>query len=128
MTKMDNMVSEYEREKSIIQSDLLFDCIVHHAYVDVPEGVVPGMQEIGVPEDKLIHEIYQCRIGIMSAGKFDGPEPQIEKLVNEGILRKYMIPGDKRWYYRLSPVGRYSVKKMIETDGEKFNHPPLSIT
>jgi hypothetical protein len=112
MKETKNLIVEYEREKGIIQSDQLFDCIVHHAYNDIPE-------------DRLIHEIYECEIGIIAKGTIGGPGPHIERLVNEGIMRRFMIPGDKRWYYKLSPVGKYTVKKMIETYGEEFNHPKL---
>jgi len=104
---------EYGREANIIHSDRFYDCIVHHTVN-------------AVPEDDLVKAIYSCKKA-EPAVPVIGPRPYIKKLADEGILHRFMLPGDDRWYYELSPVAKYTLKKLIESVGEKFDHPKLEV-
>lgn len=102
---------EYERQLNIIQSDRYFDCIVHHTVNDIPE-------------DELIRTMYNCKKRAPAAPVV-GPHPYIQRLNDEGVLDRFMVPGDDRWHYELTPVAKHTFKKMLDAYGEKFSHPDL---
>ena len=105
------VLKEIEARLGVIQSSKYLDCIVHHS------------QHL-MSEEQLQRNVLECPNGGIPLGKTRFNQ-HLKALVNEGILDRILIPKSDEYYYQLSPIGKQTLKTIIEKNYDLFNHPQI---